>query len=384
MKTLFVHIGTPKTATTSLQHFCRDNIELLHKNGYDYPILPIDYYPIKIVRNGHFLIGKLYDSEKNRRIPEEEKNYREGLDIVKGLFQKYDNIILSDEGIWTGTCVDQEEMWVNLAREAKEEGFDIKVIVYLRRQDEYISSWWNQKVKHGRRIYSSTSWEDFLNSHMYGIGLNYYDELKKISDVIGKENVFVRRFGRQYFKNQSIYEDFFEALGLEFTDEYVIQETQRNESLYGNAIEIKRILNSMPNLGVRDNALFRNVIGEVSAAKPENKTTSLFSMEEAREFLEKFRDGNKKIMQEYLGGDGDLFDMTIKETTKWVPEYTEREEDLIIFIGNIAMELRKENEKLKKRLDQQEKELKRQKHLIENLKSKIKHPIKTVLGRAGK
>ena len=89
-------------------------------------------------------------------------------------------------------------------------------------------------------------------------------------------------------------------------------------------------------------------------------------------------------MQEYLGGDGDLFDMTIKETTKWVPEYTEREEDLIIFIGNVAMELRKENEKLKKRLDQQEKELKRQKHLIENLKSKIKHPIKTVLGRAGK
>ena len=194
----------------------------------------------------------------------------------------------------------------------------------------------------------------------------------------------MRRFGRQYFKNQSIYEDFFEALGLEFTDEYVIQETQRNESLYGNAIEIKRILNSMPNLGVRDNALFRNVIGEVSAAKPENKTTSLFSMEEAGEFLEKFRDGNKKIMQEYLGGDGDLFDMTIKETTKWVPEYTEREEDLIIFIGNVAMELRKENEKLKKRLDQQEKELKRQKHLIENLKSKIKHPIKTVLGRAGK
>ena len=50
----------------------------------------------------------------------------------------------------------------------------------------------------------------------------------------------------------------------------------------------------------------------------------------------------------------------------------------------MLLSLTEENEKLKKRLDQQEKELKRQKHLIENLKSKIKHPIKTVLGRAGK
>ena len=33
MKTLFLHIGTPKTATTSLQHFFKDNHEILGKNN---------------------------------------------------------------------------------------------------------------------------------------------------------------------------------------------------------------------------------------------------------------------------------------------------------------------------------------------------------------
>ena len=34
MKTLYVHIGTPKTATTSLQHFCDENEKILEEQGY--------------------------------------------------------------------------------------------------------------------------------------------------------------------------------------------------------------------------------------------------------------------------------------------------------------------------------------------------------------
>ena len=38
MKTLHVHIGTPKTATTAIQHFCKENAKILAEKGFCYPI----------------------------------------------------------------------------------------------------------------------------------------------------------------------------------------------------------------------------------------------------------------------------------------------------------------------------------------------------------
>lgn len=34
MKTLYIHIGCPKTATTSIQYFCNENKEILSKTEY--------------------------------------------------------------------------------------------------------------------------------------------------------------------------------------------------------------------------------------------------------------------------------------------------------------------------------------------------------------
>lgn len=384
MKTLYLHIGTPKTGTTSLQHFFRENQELLRIHGFDYPDFPYKYRNINEVRNGHFLVGPMVDSEGNKNPEEDKRIFREGMDRIRELFRKYDNLILSDEGIWTKINLNRSDVWDLLKKESEDGDYQIKVIVYLRRQDAYASSWWNQKVKIGRRRDSATSWEDFISREVADMGLDYYQALKKIGDTLGAENVIVRRFGRQYFKNHSIYEDFFEVLGLEFTDDYVIEDSVRNESINGNALEIKRILNALPNLEPRDNVFLRDIMAEVSAAVPENKELSLFSEEEARAFLAKFQEGNQKIMKEFLGQEGDLFDMSFKKKQKWEPDCSSMERDMIIFMGNIAMEFRAENELLRNQMEQQEKELNRQKYMLENMKNKLKHPVKTVLGRDGK
>ena len=46
MKTLHVHIGTPKTATTAIQHFCKENAKILAEKGFCYPIFPKIPMPI--------------------------------------------------------------------------------------------------------------------------------------------------------------------------------------------------------------------------------------------------------------------------------------------------------------------------------------------------
>ena len=56
MKTLYIHIGCPKTATTSIQYFCNENKEILSKMRNDYNILLAGSFGCfggKLIRIGH-------------------------------------------------------------------------------------------------------------------------------------------------------------------------------------------------------------------------------------------------------------------------------------------------------------------------------------------
>ena len=64
MKTLYIHIGCSKTATTSIQYFCNENKENLAKHGVYFPVFEQTYPDINPFRNAHFLIAPQYDKNK--------------------------------------------------------------------------------------------------------------------------------------------------------------------------------------------------------------------------------------------------------------------------------------------------------------------------------
>lgn len=378
MKTLYIHIGTPKTGTTSLQHFCTENAKLFEEQGYCYPIFPHKFKYINIMRNGFFLSYRGYDENKNRNQMEEAKFFRQGMDFILDNFQKFDNIILSDEAIWNVVFKrGKTDLWERLKKEADEHDYVIKVVVYLRRQDSLATSWWNQKIKIGKRVYSKDSWENFVKDPTK-FELEYYDSLKFIERFVEKENIIVRRFGRQYFKNGSIFEDFIDAVGMRYSSHFVISEGQRNVSLVGNTHEIKRILNTIPDLRDQDNKFFRSIVIDMSEQRPDLKKETMFSPEEALKFMEQYREGNRKIMKEYFGKDEDLFDMDFSKNQKWVLDYKEMEKDIIQFMGRAIIELRKENKDLKKRVKETERELSEQKEILKNIQVQLDNPLKTV------
>ena len=378
MKTLYIHIGTPKTGTTSLQHFCTENAKLFEEQGYCYPIFPHKFKYINIMRNGFFLSYKGYDENKNRNQMEEAKFFRQGMDFILDNFQKFDNIILSDEAIWNVVFKrGKTDLWERLKKEADEHDYVIKVVVYLRRQDSLATSWWNQKIKIGKRVYSKDSWENFVKDPTK-FELEYYDSLKFIEKFVEKENIIVRRFGRQYFKNGSIFEDFIDAVGMRYSSHFVISEGQRNVSLVGNTHEIKRILNTIPDLRDQDNKFFRSIVIDMSEQRPDLKKETMFSPEEALKFMEQYREGNRKIMKEYFGKDEDVFDMDFSKNQKWVLDYKEMEKDIIQFMGRAIIELRKENKDLKKRVKETERELSEQKEILKNIQVQLDNPLKTV------
>lgn len=380
MKTLYIHIGTPKTGTTSLQHFCTENAKLFEEQGYCYPIFPHKFKYINIMRNGFFLSYKGYDEDKSRNQMEEETFFRQGMDFVLDNFRKFDNVMLSDEAIWNVVFKrGKPYLWERLKKEADEHGYVIKVVVYLRRQDSLATSWWNQKVKIGKRIYSKASWEKFVEDPTkLELELEYYEPLKVIEKSIGKNNIIVRRFGRQYFKNGSIFEDFIEAVGMKYSSRFVISEGQRNVSLVGNMHEIKRVLNTIPELSDQNNKFFRGIVTAMSEQRPDLKKQTMFSADEAEKFMEQYRDGNREIMKEYFGKDEDLFDMNFSGNQKWILNHTEMEKDIIRFMGRALIEIREENKELKKKIKITENELSEQREILKEIQSKINHPLKTM------
>ena len=382
MKTLYIHIGTSKTGTTSLQHFCTENEKLFEEQGYMYPIFPHKFRYINIMRNGHFLTHRTYyenNGEIGRRYEEEEHFFRQGMDFVLEHFEKADNIILSDEGLWSVVFRDDKpELFDKIMDEAREHGYAVKILVYLRRQDGLAESWWNQKVKVGKKEYSAVPWEEYVKNPVRP-ELNYYEPLKKIEKSVGRENIIVRRFGRQYFKNGSLFEDFVDAVGMRYDERFVITEGERNISLLGNAHEIRRILNTLPDLSDRDNTFFRQVAVSMSEQYAGDKKETMFSSEEALEFMERYREGNRKIMQEYFGEDGNLFDMDFSKNHKWVPDHTKMEQDIIRFMGNAIVKLREENQELAERVRKLEKNAAAGHRPPEKTQPKTGNPLKSII-----
>ena len=63
MRTLYVHIGTPKTATTSIQMFCVENQKVLNKQSYSYPLLDFVYPHVAHRRNR--VVRKTWKKSRN-------------------------------------------------------------------------------------------------------------------------------------------------------------------------------------------------------------------------------------------------------------------------------------------------------------------------------
>lgn len=340
-KTLYVHIGTTKTGTTAIQSFCMDNREILNKKGYVYPEFPYHYQDVTDRRNAHFLIAEDYQGGQGV--------FREGMDKILDLFQTYPNVVLSDEAIWSAGYGERMGMFKALKKESKEGGFGVKIIVYLRRQDMYLISGWNQMVKSGLGNGSVLAWSDYISDKTHISKMNYGTNLKKMAKLWGRKNMLVRRFEPKRFAGGSIYADFLQAIGLELTDEYAIAQPMRNVRLAGNTHEIKRVLNGMPGMSKAGNRFFRNALLSYADFSGEIYPNEMFSKEEAGAFMEKYQEENRQVSEEFFDGE-ELFEMDWKDSPKWEKDNPYMLDDIIRFVGACCMQLMEENTQLRREI----------------------------------
>ena len=396
MKTLYLHIGTPKTATSSIQNFLAINRNVLEKHSYCFPKSLEKTAYVNPKRNAHFLITDYFLEDGSHDIQAEDACMLRGMEQIHDLLLQVDNVILSEENIWRFSSYSRKRLFPFIADTAREFGYQVKIIVYLRRQDQFLLSRWNQNVKNSARSEIHPIREHLKEvDEKQKLVVNYGKKLDKIAEVFGKENVIVRRFDPKSWVNGSIIEDFMQCVGLEMTEEYQMPDRMVNPGLKGNTVEIKRLINESRSLTTDEKNYVGESLRKMSEDSGRRYPVSMLSVEETKALIKKYEKQNAYVAEQYIGDGKPLFDDTVADMACWEENNPYMQEDIIHFISETVVRLHHENEdlqsqihllqgeimQLRSEIGGQNKKLRKVSEWQEKLKQAMRHPLRTVFRR---
>lgn len=347
MATVYIHMGMPKTGTTALQYFLWDNGEALEKCGIVFPHLPYRYNNVGYYRNAHFLVAPGRKANGAEDYSVYGGDYEAGLGELQRLAQQYDKIVLSDEGMWRLSW-NRRDFWEKVRADMNSRGLELKIIVYLRRQDLWVQGYWAQKVRESMaagfdQFFAGIKDKKFL--------FDYYAYMCRLAEALGKDALVIRVYEREQFEGpeHNLHSDFLQIFGLTLADGFVLKKELYNIRFDNSYLELRRLLNSA---GGADAArlVINNSIKQVQIDNPEadNQRFTYFDPQQQREFLAAYEKSNRKLAQEFLGReDGVLFREKLEDLPKLAVSDRELLETTIRVYGGVIETLVEENQKLK-------------------------------------
>lgn len=352
MATVYLHIGLPKTGTTAIQFFLDNNREILQKHNVCFPDFGLRYPRVNPFRNAHFMIDAFEKHVGSRDLTQPDDGYQSILDRIGELAKQYDKIILSDESLWRfGDSF--PDFWRKLRNDLQKRNLGLRVVVYLRRQDNFVLSFYRQRVKKFR---TGLSFYDYLEEIKKNYRMDYLSYMDMLSDCIGKENLIIRVYEKEQFQGEehSLLSDFLSIFDLSLKDGFEAEHQEYNLSLYGPRFELQRILNTLPVSPYRSKVLqssFRSMQNNNPYAEQPKKDTFFRSGEQSA-YLESFAESNSRLAKDYLNReDGCLF---YNQEDLELPEYKADTDsllhDTILFYGRAIELLEEEIRELRKEL----------------------------------
>lgn len=376
MATVYLHIGHPKTGTTAIQNFLCNNAGALKQHGICFPDFGFRYPRISFRRNAHFLAEKYETDSNSASYPSED--YQKAFAQILELSKSYERILLSEELLWR-IGSDYPSFWPDIKADFDRIGLNLKVIVYLRRQDLFVQSRYRQRIKAGETF----SFREFLNYiAAASYPLDFYSAAEKISGVTGKENLIIRIYEKGQYQGaeHTLISDFLSIFGLSIDDGFHTEDRAYNLSYEGTYLEMRRFLNALPESVKNTPALtrsFKEIHDCVPYALRGSEQSSLFAPGEQAEFLASYAASNERLAREYLGReDGILFYDPVEELPQEKPETAELLRDTILVYGRAIQKLNHQNHAMQKQTEELEAKIQKLKE-----SSSLKKTIKRLLGR---
>lgn len=317
MKTLLLHLGMPKTGTTALQNFLLNNSDALSSHGIAYPTMPFSYRFIPPERNAHFILGPEKKDACGEEAGHEDELVGHALDVIAGAFETHDTVILSDESLWF-TAPHIEKLMQPLMARAAREGWSVRAVVWLRKQDELAQSLWLQQAKNPNR-YRPRNLRSWLKQQY--INLDYAKTLGYFADIVGAQNIIVRTYEKSALATSGgIVGDFMDVVGLgQWADLSMEMDSKNTMSI---SLNVAAILHEFKSSAYWSAQKPNPFLGAASSCTRHSKAPvmSLFSAESSRAFLSHFEEGNNAVAREYLHTDGPLFKDSFPQGVAWEPD----------------------------------------------------------------
>lgn len=339
MKTLYFHIGQTKTATTTLQAFFFENQEWLAGRGIFYPPVP-EEYPLKMQHR--FLLTSIVEKKGDYSVAQKYWDTLRAQIAESGLPQ----VLVSEETFWHLFEQDQPRRpealrWIG--QQLSE--FDVKVICYLRRQDRWIESWYNQIVKTDVNRASRLSIKEFVERyHEFGL-LDYNAVLSDWAAVFGESNIIVRPFESSRFLNGDIVQDFCNILEIVDMDGAVYPDDLQM-SLTNYACEFSSIYNRAHKAQSAKQQMIK-ILSEFSGDRSDRRR--YLPSQISTEILDRYSPSNRLVAERFLKNEEALFlDLTVHDATQDYPGISASE--LAKIVVEIFIEQQGQIRQLQKRL----------------------------------
>lgn len=292
MAIVYLHIGAPKTATSTLQYVMAQNYRRLLKRGVLYP---------QTVMHGsahHALVCDLLERHRNQRMPDiwyGSVPRGQAWELLNSEINQHmssiHSVVVSSE-LFFGQVSNLDNMLHEVVTRLAQH--DLRVIVYLRRQDQLFSSFYNQDVK-GIRQWCESAYQFYQTHQMFEQG--YHSVLNMWSDVLGKANIIVRPFEAVQWKKKDIVKDFSSLIGGPTLGGDV---SQNKDSLGMIQLYVKRCLNRVG----FDKRINDEVLNVLCALCPEDTEQPCQYIHKGlyRKYREQWIEENSNIARNYLDG----------------------------------------------------------------------------------
>ncbi|MFH1137326.1 MAG: hypothetical protein V1816_14745 [Pseudomonadota bacterium] len=299
VKTIYLHIGTHKTGTTSIQNFCTENTEFLKKQGYIYPKCCWYYY-------GHHRIPFSLKKQKDIRrddIPDFDTEISELKQCIDNC--KEDKIVISSEefSVLKSEAVKQLMTALNC--------YNVYIVLFLRRQDHLLLSIYNQQIKdfNNKKFVHYAEMKNQVSA--FYPSFNYNNLVKTWEKFVGKERMIVCLYNEE--GNEAI-KDF--LCSIDFGEHKIANsEVLANQSINPKALEMVRISKSL-SLPKEKVQLFYEL--GLRLFKSDGSYKYLLTRKIREEILSSFIESNTSLQKEYFpNGVVGLFDTSDME------QYTE-------------------------------------------------------------
>jgi hypothetical protein len=282
--TTYIHIGLQKTGTTFLQRAMNLSRDELGSNGVVYPDPALDLNASKSSHGHHFLAQALLGKRTKFTPNADFSLLPKHVAAIKGAIGARPDAVgvISSEVFST-----LRPPAIKRLRELFPED-DVRILIYLRRQDAWIDSLYGQMVKVGRK----SSIEAFIKDEQ--ARLDYNAVLRPWATAFGDERIVVRTY--ENLQGSELWDDFMEAVGAPHAKDVKPKLDSANDSLPPELTIFARSLN-----GYGKRLPLRRLLEQLATHFPAERGLKYLHAAEAAELMEGVAASNRAVAKRFLG-----------------------------------------------------------------------------------